>query len=128
MKATTLPMPSPRSPSGPAPHRQRPGTPPDKQSRRLERQFVALSRAAPPRMRPVIRAAQSPRARLVRVPAGVTLIAGGVLSFLPVLGLWMLPLGLLLLAIDLPALRPPVSAAAIRIRRRWKTWRRPRRR
>jgi hypothetical protein len=40
----------------------------------------------------------------------------------------MLPLGLLLLAIDLPALRPPVSAAAIRIRRRWKTWRRPRQR
>jgi hypothetical protein len=64
----------------------------------------------------------------VRVPAGVTLIAGGVLSFLPVLGLWMLPLGLLLLAIDLPALRPPVSAAAIRIRRRWKTWRRSRQR
>src|SRR5215831_8385923 len=33
----------------------------------------------------------------VRVPAGVALIGGGVLSFLPVLGIWMLPLGVALL-------------------------------
>jgi hypothetical protein len=41
----------------------------------------------------------------VRIPAGVLLIAGGVLSILPVLGLWMLPLGLVLLAEDVPPLR-----------------------
>jgi hypothetical protein len=33
------------------------------------------------------------------------LILGGLLSFLPILGIWMLPLGLLLLAEDLPVLR-----------------------
>ena len=32
------------------------------------------------------------------------LILGGVLSILPILGLWMLPLGLILLAEDIPAL------------------------
>jgi len=35
----------------------------------------------------------------------VCLIPGGLLGFLPVLGLWMLPLGLLLLSIDVPILR-----------------------
>lgn len=30
----------------------------------------------------------------LRVPVGLTLMAGGVFFFLPVLGLWMLPLGL----------------------------------
>jgi hypothetical protein len=38
-------------------------------------------------------------------PAGLLLILGGLLSFLPILGIWMLRLGLLLLAEDLPVLR-----------------------
>ena len=38
-------------------------------------------------------------------PSGLLLILGGVLSFLPIRGIWMLPLGLLLLAEDLPVLR-----------------------
>ena len=43
--------------------------------------------------------------RWLRIPAGLLLILGGLLSFLPILGIWMLPLGLLLLAEDLPLLR-----------------------
>jgi hypothetical protein len=39
-----------------------------------------------------------PSSRWVRLPAGALLIVGGLLSFLPVLGIWMLPLGLALLA------------------------------
>jgi hypothetical protein len=39
------------------------------------------------------------------MPAGVLLICGGLLGFLPVLGFWMAPLGLLLLAEDVPPLR-----------------------
>ncbi|MHB0767085.1 hypothetical protein [Bradyrhizobium sp. 5.13L] len=46
-----------------------------------------------------------PSSRWVRIPSGTLLIAGGVLSFLPLLGVWMLPLGLALLAEDVPALR-----------------------
>jgi hypothetical protein len=45
----------------------------------------------------------------VRVPAGVALIVGGVLSFLPLLGIWMLPLGLALLAQDIPVIRRPMA-------------------
>ena len=33
------------------------------------------------------------------------LIIGGILGFLPVLGFWMIPLGMMLLATDIPALR-----------------------
>lgn len=66
----------------------------------------------------------------VRFPIALLLIAGGVFSFLPVLGVWMLPLGLLLLAVDLPILRGPISTFLIRGRRitrrwlrRWRRWR-----
>lgn len=69
---------------------------------------------------------RKPSSTLIRLPLALALIAGGVFSFLPVLGLWMLPLGLLLLAIDLTPLRGPVSAAALRIERRWMTWQRKR--
>ncbi len=36
---------------------------------------------------------------------GLVLIAAGVLGFLPVLGFWMIPLGIALLATDVPVLR-----------------------
>lgn len=38
----------------------------------------------------------------VRKSAGVLLITGGMLGFLPLFGYWMLPLGLALLAADWP--------------------------
>ena len=50
------------------------------------------------------------------------LIAGGLLSFLPVLGLWMLPLGLLLLAEDVPPLRRASDRVLDRVERRWPHW------
>lgn len=46
-----------------------------------------------------------------RVPAGVrsglglVLILGGLLGFLPILGFWMIPLGLFFIALDVPVLR-----------------------
>lgn len=41
----------------------------------------------------------------VRVPLGILLCLGGVLGFLPILGFWMLPLGLGVLAVDWPPAR-----------------------
>ncbi len=38
----------------------------------------------------------------IRKTAGVLLIIGGILGFLPIIGYWMLPLGLALLAVDWP--------------------------
>lgn len=41
----------------------------------------------------------------VRSILGILLVLGGLLGFLPVLGFWMIPLGIGLLALDLPPLR-----------------------
>jgi len=48
---------------------------------------------------------RQPSSRWARVPAGAMLVGGAFLSILPLFGLWMLPLGLLLLAEDMPPLR-----------------------
>ena len=41
----------------------------------------------------------------LRISFGVLCLIGGLLWFLPVLGVWMLPLGLLILSVDLPPVR-----------------------
>jgi hypothetical protein len=41
----------------------------------------------------------------LRILLGIALICGGFLWFLPVLGLWMLPLGIIILSIDVPWVR-----------------------
>ena len=46
-----------------------------------------------------------PQSKPIRIGLGILLIAGGVLGFLPVLGFWMVPLGLLVLSVDLPVVR-----------------------
>lgn len=62
---------------------------------------------------------RQPTSRMVRVPAAVLLTLGGVFSFLPVLGIWMLPLGLMLVAVDVPALRPPLARMLHWLERKW---------
>jgi hypothetical protein len=42
---------------------------------------------------------------VLRKGLAILLIIGGFLGFLPILGFWMLPLGLAILAIDFPPLR-----------------------
>jgi len=91
------------------------------QDRRFDRQFEALARAIPA-LRGPLTALRRDRWRLVRLPVAVLMIIGGVFSFLPFLGIWMLPFGLLLLAVDLPMLRAPVSALIIRARRKLDIW------
>jgi hypothetical protein len=97
--------------------------------RRFQRQFEVLARLVPPLRGPMStlrRDSWFP----IRFPIALVLIVGGLFSFLPVLGIWMLPLGLLLLAVDLPVLRGPISVFIIRSRRgikrqlrRWRAWR-----
>lgn len=85
---------------------------------RLDRQFLRLRRVLP-WLDGWIAHLQSDRAALIRLPIAVLLTLGGLMWFLPVLGIWMLPAGIFLLAIDIPALQAPVSAWSIRARRWW---------
>jgi hypothetical protein len=51
--------------------------------------------------------------------AGGALIVGGIVGFLPILGFWMVPLGLILLAKDVPFLRTPLIHLMDWIDRKW---------
>lgn len=55
-----------------------------------------------------------PGARWQRVSLGIALCVLGVFGFLPILGFWMIPLGLLILSIDFHPIR--------RLRRRVEIW------
>lgn len=55
-----------------------------------------------------------PQSRPLRVAIGVLLILLGILGFLPVLGFWMIPLGLLVLSYEFATVR--------RFRRRLVVW------
>ena len=99
-------------------------TPDVKHQARLDRQFDAFGRRNPA-ARPILAAMRDNRYRLIRIPFAILLMFGSFLFVLPVFGLWMMPLGLLLLAVDLPVLRPRVNAALIRLRR-WLTRRKRR--
>jgi hypothetical protein len=70
-----------------------------------ERRVEQLIDRLPRRLQSVVRWLRLPSSRWVRMPTGVLLIGGSLLSILPVFGLWMLPLGLVLLAEDVPPLR-----------------------
>jgi purine-cytosine permease-like protein len=65
-----------------------------------------------------------PRSRAVRIAIGALLILFGIVGFLPVVGFWMIPLGVFVISHEF--------AMARRYRRRsvvwWGRWRRPRRR
>jgi hypothetical protein len=63
-----------------------------------------------------------PTSRLVRLPMGGLLVVGGIFGFLPFLGFWMLPLGLLLIARDVPAIEPPLARMFAWINRNWPGW------
>ncbi|SDG50986.1 hypothetical protein [Pelagibacterium luteolum] len=98
----------------------------NKERPRLERLFLRLE-ARFPRFAMVIYILRQPWAMLIRIPLGILLVIGGLLAFLPILGLWMLPLGLLLLAIDLPFLQRPMNGLILRGERQYHLWRRNRR-
>lgn len=94
---------------------------------RLNRQLDRLERQLPKCVARSIQWLREPSSRWVRIPIGLLLIAGGIFSILPLLGLWMLPLGLLLLAQDLPFLRRPMRRTLLWVERRWIRWIRRRR-
>jgi hypothetical protein len=57
---------------------------------------------------------EMPRSRALRVTIGVALCIFGVLGFLPILGFWMIPLGILVLSYEFALVR--------RFRRRLVVW------
>lgn len=67
-----------------------------------------------------------PRSRAARIGIGAALVLGGVVGFLPILGFWMVPLGLAVLSVDVPAVRRLRRRVELWGRRRLEAWRRRR--
>ena len=85
----------------------------------LDRHFAWFEGRLPPRLARFVGWLRKPSSRLVRIPLAILLIVGGIFSFFPVLGLWMLPLGLLLFAQDVPMLQKPMARMLGWVERKW---------
>lgn len=93
----------------------------------LDRAFADLEQELPPRLARALQWLRDPAERWVRIPIALAFIALSFLWFLPVVGIEMLPVGLLLIAQDVPFLRRPVGHLTIkavhgwrRLKKRWR--------
>ncbi len=66
-----------------------------------------------------------PKSVFMRRLLGGTLVAGGFLGFLPILGFWMLPLGLIVLSHDSHRVRRLRRRSEVHIGRKWRRRRTP---
>ncbi|MFN0219229.1 MAG: hypothetical protein ACKVP4_10480 [Hyphomicrobium sp.] len=98
-------------------------TPEHHEQRKLDRLIERIQAALPDRAARVVAWLVSPSGMLIRIPLGILLILGGIFSILPFLGLWMLPLGFLLIAVDVPFVRRWVVRTWPKIEARWRLYR-----
>ena len=85
----------------------------------LDRHFAWFEKKLPSRPAKFVGWLRKPSSIYARIPLATLLVFGGVFSFLPVLGLWMLPLGLVLFAQDVPPLQKPMVHGLGWIERKW---------
>jgi hypothetical protein len=85
----------------------------------LDDELLRLEARLPDRVARGVRWLRQPGTGWVRVPAAVVLVAGGIVGFLPIIGFWMIPLGLALAARDIPPLQPPLARLLAWVRRKW---------
>jgi hypothetical protein len=90
----------------------------------LDRAFAGLEQETPDRVTHVIRWLRSPRSRWIRLPLGILCIVASFFWFLPVVGVEFLPIGLLLIAQDVPFLRRPAAKLLLWLEEKWRALRR----
>ena len=85
----------------------------------LDDHLERFERRLPDSFRGFVRWLRKPGSGWIRMPLGIILILCGFVGFLPILGFWMVPLGLLVLAIDMPFVRPPLIRLLDWVEARW---------
>ena len=88
----------------------------------LDEQLLIFEQKLPPFFAGFVEWVRRPTSRWIRLPLGGLLVLFGIFGFLPILGFWMLPLGLLLLARDVPSLEPPLARVFAWMNRRMPNW------
>lgn len=85
----------------------------------LNDQLRKFEARLPQKLAGFLRWLRQPHAIWVRIPFAIFFILFGMVGFLPLVGFWMIPVGLLLLAEDVPALARPVAKILAWIDRKW---------
>jgi hypothetical protein len=75
----------------------------------LNRELDRLQQYLPNWAARMVRSLRHPACRVIRITLAILLVLGGLVGFLPILGFWMVPLGLALIAQDVPFLRRPMA-------------------
>ena len=79
-----------------------------------------IAQAAERRIKVFGRDVRMPQSRAARIAIGIALVIGGILGFLPILGFWMIPLGILVLSYEFATVRRFRRRSTVR----WHRWRR----
>jgi hypothetical protein len=79
----------------------------------LEQAYKRLGELLPDRPARALNWLHQPTSRYVRMPLGIFSVVASFFAFLPVIGLEFLPIGMLLIAQDVPFLRQPVGKAVL---------------
>jgi hypothetical protein len=85
------------------------------QKREFNEELDRLQQRLPERFARWMGRVRDPSAAPYRIPVGVALMLGGVVGFLPILGFWMVPLGLAVIAHDVPVMQPPLTRLMAKI-------------
>ena len=85
----------------------------------LERYFDRIEQHLPKWLARFLHWLRQPSMLIVRIFVCLLLIVGSFLAFLPIFGMWMLPLGLIIIAQDMPFLQPPLVRAFRWVERKW---------
>jgi hypothetical protein len=75
----------------------------------MDRELDAFQRPVPDIAGRLIGWVRKPSSGWIRIPVAILLVLGGLVGFLPILGFWMVPLGLAIVAIDVPMLQGPLA-------------------
>ena len=91
----------------------------------LDHAFAVLERQVPEWLGRLMRWVRDPSKRRIRLAIGAFCIVLSCFFWLPVIGIELLPIGLLLIAIDVPFLRRPVGLSLLWLLGKWvvlRTW------
>jgi hypothetical protein len=86
----------------------------------LDDAVETLEQEAPDRVARVIEWILNPQSRWIRLPLGILCIIASLFWFLPVIGIEFFPIGLLLIAQDVPFLRRPTAKLLFWLADKWR--------
>lgn len=92
----------------------------DKGREELDEAYEGLEEEVPDAVARALHWLRDPRSRWIRLPVGISMMLLSSLWFLPIIGLEWFPIGLLLIAQDVPFLRVPAARFMLWVEDLWR--------